>query len=65
MHYITETKQQTPEQTPVGTNIPTSEGLELFAEEMPTQHDLLPTATVGCAFCVGSCVSTVSTVSSL
>ena len=65
MHHITETKQQTPEQTTVGINIPTSEGLELFAEEMPAQHDLLPIATVGCAFCVGSCVSSVSSVSSL
>lgn len=65
MHHITEPKQQTPEQTRVEINSPTSEGLELFAEELPTQHDLLPTATVACVFCAGSCVGSVSTVSSL
>lgn len=43
--------------------------LDLFAEELPTQHDLKPTQTFGCvasaSSTAGSCFSTLSTVSTL
>lgn len=44
----------------------TNEKLELFAEELPTQHDLRPPLyTVGTASTYGSTVSSVSTVSTV
>lgn len=68
MNYITELKQH-PTQTLHESRPQEHDGLDLFAEELPTQQDLtaphIPTSTIMCGSCAGSCVGTVSTVSSL
>jgi len=50
------------------TQQPHAERLDLFAEELPVQHDLKPVstiATVATIFCIGGCVGTIGSIGSL
>ncbi|HYE75362.1 MAG TPA: thiocillin family RiPP, partial [Blastocatellia bacterium] len=71
MNYTTENQIETPKNDSLSNGIANQPAdlLDLFAEELPTQHDLKPTQTFGCigtaSSTAGSCFSSLSTLSTL